>query len=133
MEEKIDILGKKAAEMLLEIIKVYKPKHIDVELDYVNTFTWSDKNATVSFNIKYIINGLVYELSDMTEQLNEIERLNSGTLKQYELSEGFKVIKRRTDYMESEDTLGLLQSVNFKSQNFVVVLTNEFNVYDIKK
>lgn len=133
MEEKIEILAKKTAETLLQIIKVHIPKYINVELDYVNSFIWSDKNALVSFNIKYNIDGFMYELSDISKFLDEIERLNYSTLKQYELTNEFKVIKRRSNYMESEDTLGLVQSVNFKSTNLVVILTNEFNVYDIIK
>lgn len=102
-------------------------------MDYVNSFIWSDKNALVSFNIKYNIDGFMYELSDISKFLDEIERLNYSTLKQYELTSEFKVIKRRSNYTESEDTLGLVQSVNFKSTNLVVILTNEFNVYDIIK
>lgn len=133
MEEKIEILAKKTAETLLQIIKVHIPKYINVELDYVNSFIWSDKNALVSFNIKYNIDGFMYELSDISKFLDEIERLNYSTLKQYELTSEFKVIKRRSNYTESEDTLGLVQSVNFKSTNLVVILTNEFNVYDIIK
>lgn len=133
MEEKIEILAKKTAETLLQIIKVHIPKYINVELDYVNSFIWSDKNALVSFNIKYNIDGFMYELSDISKYLDEIERLNYSTLKQYELTSEFKVIKRRSNYTESEDTLGLVQSVNFKSTNLVVILTNEFNVYDIIK
>jgi len=132
--ENVEDKVKRAAKGLTYMLQTFAKDDIKVELydyhifdhHYSQTVT---KAKTISMNIEFTVDDPGPELHNVSEVLSEIANLNFGVCKNYEIDKNFMLTKRKEDFFESDDVLGIVYKINMDVRTLKVILTNEFDVF----
>lgn len=121
---------KKAAKGLTYILETFSENYIKVDLYDYHVFNHPVSNGTtISVNVEFTVEDPGPELHNVSEVLSEIANLNFEVCKNYEIDKNFMLTKRKEDFFESDDVLGMVYKINMDVRTLKVVLTNEFDVY----
>jgi hypothetical protein len=121
---------KKAAKGLTYILETFAEKFIKIDLYDYHVFNHHVSNGTtVSINIEFKVDDPGPELHNISQVLSQIATLNFEVCKNYEINKDFVLTKRKEDFFDSTDVLGMVYKIDADVRNLKVVLTNEFDVY----
>ena len=132
--ENINDKAKRASKGLTYMLQTFAKDYIKLDLYDYHIFNHHVSNGTtISMNIEFTVEDPGPELHNVSEVLAEIASLNFEVCKNYEINKDFILTKRKEDFFESTDVLGIVYKIDMDVRTLKVVLTNEFDVYQTQE